>query len=83
MISNDENECNEINQYTEEQHKKQWLIEYEKEHKEEYNEDVEYLFIRLKVLMDKNDFEEMTRLIKKYNFDIDYNNDEDGHDYLF
>ena len=67
MISNDqnenENECNEVNQYSEEQYIKEWLIEYEKEHKEEYNEEVEYLFIRLKVLMDKNDFEEMTRLI--------------------
>ena len=76
MISNDENE------YYLEEYKKEWLIQYEKEHKEEYNENIEYLFIRLKILMDKKDFEEITRLIKKYNFNIDYNGDEDGHDYL-
>jgi len=79
MMSNNENENYKLN---EEEYKQQWLIEYEKEHKEEYNEEVEYLFIYLKVLMDKKDFEEMNRLVKKYNFDIDYNNEEDGHDYL-
>jgi hypothetical protein len=69
-------------EYDEELRKKEWLIEYENEHKEEYNENIKYLFIRLKILMDKKDFEEMARLIKKYNFDIDYNDDEDGNDYL-
>ena len=56
MISNDENE------YYQEEYKKEWLIQYEKEHKEEYNENIEYLFIRLKVLMDKKDFEESITL---------------------